>query len=190
MLPIGAALAVPSPSGVVGSRVRSVVGAFLIGSALSDIESSGIFVYTGCHQPPARCSVLWPLLTPLPVSRLGPPQVRARCVPAQPPHLPPRLDPRLRCVVPTRRIVAGLDMRFLFVGPPVSASLPPPARLPSRSWLHVVVLSHFHVLVLLQGTCTPFTTRPCWAHTHIGGYLSLARQNPQCERSPETRVFL
>ena len=57
------------------------------------------------------------------------------------------------------------SMRLLFVGPPVSASLPPHARLPSRSWLHVVVLSRFHVLVLLQGTCTPFTTRPCWAFT-------------------------
>jgi hypothetical protein len=44
MLPIGAALAVPSPSGVFGFRVRPVVGAFLIGSALHDIESSGLTV--------------------------------------------------------------------------------------------------------------------------------------------------
>lgn len=55
-------------------------------------------------------------------------------------------------------------MRFLSVGPPVSASLPPPARLPLRSWLHVVVIT-FSRMVLLQGTCTPFTTRPCWAYT-------------------------
>jgi hypothetical protein len=56
-------------------------------------------------------------------------------------------------------------MRFLFIGPPVSSSLPPPGRLPFQSWLQVIVLSHFHVTVLLQGTFTPFTTRPCWAHT-------------------------
>lgn len=59
----------------------------------------------------------------------------------------------------------GLGMRFLFVSLPASSSLPSPGRLPFRSWLQVVVLSRFHVLVLLQGTCTPFTTRPCWAHT-------------------------
>jgi hypothetical protein len=81
------------------------------------------------------------------------------------PHLPPRLNPRLRCVVPVRRIVDGLPMRFLFIGPPVSSSLPPAGRLPFQRWLQVVVLSHFHVRFLLQGTCTPFTTRPCWAHT-------------------------
>jgi hypothetical protein len=86
-------------------------------------------------------------------------------LPARPPHLPPRLNPRLRCVVPVRRIVAGLPMRFLFIGPPVSSSLPPASRLPFQRWLQVVVLSHFHVTVLLQGTFTPFTTRPCWAHT-------------------------
>jgi len=61
-------------------------------------------------------------------------------------------------------------MRFLFVGPPVSASLPSPARLPSRSWLHVVVLSRFHVPVLLQGTSTPcrMTWAPHLQHAHAG----------------------
>jgi hypothetical protein len=67
--------------------------------------------------------------------------------------------------MPLRRIVAGLTMRFLFIGPPVSSSLPPAGRLLFQRWLRVVVLSHFHVTVLLQGTFTPFTTRPCWAHT-------------------------
>ena len=33
----------------------------------------------------------------------------------------------------------GLDMRFLFVGPTVSASLPPTDRLPFRCWLRVVI---------------------------------------------------
>jgi hypothetical protein len=56
-------------------------------------------------------------------------------------------------------------MRFLSVGPPVSSSLPPAAQLPSRRWLRVIVLSRFHVRSSYPGTCTPFTTRPCWAHT-------------------------
>ena len=58
----------------------------------------------------------------------------------------------------------GLAMRFLFIGLSVSPSLPPPGRLPSRSWLQVVV-SSFSCSVFLQGTLTPFATRPCWAHT-------------------------
>jgi hypothetical protein len=28
-----------------------------------------------------------------------------------------------------------------------------------------MVVSSFSCLVFLQGTCTPFTSRPCWAHT-------------------------
>ena len=121
------------------------------------------------HQPvrpfPVFPPVVWPLLTSRGISSSGSPQIRACCFPARPPHLPPRLNPRLRCVVPLRRIVAGLDMRFLFVSPPVSSTLPPAGRLPFQRWLRVVVLSHFHVRFLLQGTCTPFTTRPCWAYT-------------------------
>src|SRR5512137_596631 len=101
-------------------------------------------------QPPACCSLLRPLLTPHRVAPAGSPQVRTRCFPARPPHLPPRLNPRLRSVVPARRIADGLPMRFLSVSPPVSASLPPPGRLPCRSWLHVVVLSRFHVRFLPQ----------------------------------------
>jgi hypothetical protein len=58
----------------------------------------------------------------------------------------------------------GLAMRFLFIGLSVSPSLPPPGRSPFRSWLQVVV-SSFSCSVLLQGTFTPFATRPCWAHT-------------------------
>ena len=55
-------------------------------------------------------------------------------------------------------------MRFLFVSPPVSSSLPPPGRLPSRSWPPVVV-SHVTMPILPQGTCTPFASSPCWAYT-------------------------
>jgi hypothetical protein len=57
-------------------------------------------------------------------------------------------------------------MWFLFIGSQVSSSLPPPGRLPSRSWPQLVIsFSCFHVSVLSQGTLTPFATRPCWAHT-------------------------
>ena len=132
--------------------------------------------------------------------------------PAQPPHLPPRVnqatslcclsrhspqgDGGCQLVVPYRHgrapprppsgqpyragCLAPLgSMRFLFIGSRVSPSLPshgrfvlhgglPPCKIPAthpfRSWLQMVV-SSFSCLVFLQGTCTPFTSRPCWAHT-------------------------
>ena len=101
MLPIGKALIVVlAQSGVIGSDVLAVVDSSLSGSVLPDIESSGLF--------PARCPVLRPLLTSRGISSSGSPQVRTRCFPARPPHLPPQLNPRLRCVVPTRRIASAL----------------------------------------------------------------------------------
>jgi hypothetical protein len=127
MLPVATALTTAWPAGVVGCGVRCEVKAFPIGSALPDI-----------------CSVLWPLLTPCPVAPAGSPQVRARCFSARPPHLPPRLDRTalLCCASSPHRV--GLPMRFLSIGPPISPSLPPPGRLPFRSWLQVVVASCFH----------------------------------------------
>lgn len=144
MLPVTTALTTTWPSGVVDCDVRRGVEAFPFGSALPDIESSGVFVYTGVFPPPARCAVLWPLLTPRQVAPAGSPQVRTRCFPARPPHLPPRLDrtASLCCASSPHRV--GLTMRFLSIGPPVSPSLPPPGRLPFRSWLRVVVGSCLH----------------------------------------------
>ena len=144
MLPVVAALTASSPSGVVGHGVLHKVGTFPFGSALPDIESSGVRVYTGVFQPPARRSVLRPLLTPRRVAPLGSPQVRTRCVPARPPHLPPRLNrsASLCCANSPHR--DRPSMRFLFVGPPVSSSLPSPGRLPCRSWLRVVGCSCCH----------------------------------------------
>jgi len=108
MLPNGEArIGVLAQTGVIGGDVRSVVDSSLSGSALPDIESSGPFVYMGCHQPPARCSVLWPLLTSRGISSAGSPQVRARCFPARPPHLLRNWTVRLRCVVPARRIASA-----------------------------------------------------------------------------------
>ena len=129
------------------------------------IETSGIFVSTGVSTPPARFGATMasadfpghflPGISP-DKSVLLPGTTAAFTSAAEP------MGFAVLCqLAPPRRP----SMRFLSVGPPVSASLPPPAKLPSRSWLHVVVLSRFHVLALLQGTCTPFTTRPCWAYT-------------------------
>jgi hypothetical protein len=56
------------------------------------------------------------------------------------------------------------SMRFLSIGSQVSPSLPSPSRSPFPSWLQMVV-SSFSCLAFLQATCTPFTSRPCWAHT-------------------------
>ena len=67
-------------------------------------------------------------------------------------------------------------MKFLFISLQVSSSLPPPGRLPFRSWLQLVIsFSCFHLSVLSQGTLTPFTTCPCWAHTRRSSQRSTAR---------------
>ena len=116
-------------------------------------------------HPRLAVSLLRRLLTSQGISALGSPQIRACCFPARPPHLPPWLNQRasLCCASSPRHV--GLLCGFCSSAHQFPASLPPRARLPSRSWLHVVVLSRFHMLVLLQGSCTPFTTRPCWAYT-------------------------
>jgi hypothetical protein len=132
MLPAAAALTTAWPSGVFGCSVRHGVGAFPFGSAL---RGSGLV---------APGTLLWPLLTPRPVAPAGSPQVRTRCFPARPPHLPPRLDrpASLCCASSPGRV--GLAMRFLSIGLPVSPGLPSPGRLPFQSWLRVVVGSCFH----------------------------------------------
>jgi len=43
-------------AGVIGTDTLSVVERPFASSVLPDIEASGLFVYAGCHQPPARCS--------------------------------------------------------------------------------------------------------------------------------------
>ena len=131
-------------TGVIGASILPAVERPLASSVLPDIESSGVFVFAGISQPPARCAVVRPLLTSLQVAPSGSPHVRTRCFPARPPHLPPRLNlvASLCCASssPRRRP----SMRFLSVSPLVSASLPSPGRLPSRSWPRVVGLSCRH----------------------------------------------
>ena len=166
MPPVATALTSAWPAGVIGFGVRHAVGAFPFGSALPDIESSGFFVYTGLFRPPARCPVRWPLLTPCPVAPAGSPQVRARCFSARPPHLPPRLGhTTLLCCASSPHHV-GLTMRFLSIGPPISPSLPPPGRLPFRSWLQVVVASCFHNRSSYRGL-SPHLQRPHAGRTQV-----------------------
>ena len=124
-------------SGVIGADVLSVVERSPVSSALPDIKSSGLF-----H--PARCAVLRPLLTPLRVTPSGSPHVRTRCFPARPPHLPRRRNRSTSLCGANSSPRRRPSMRFLSVSPLVSASLPSPGRLPSRSWLRVVGLSWFH----------------------------------------------
>ena len=139
MLPIREALIGHlAHTGVIGANVLSVVECPLASSVLPDIESSGVL--------PARCAVIRPLLTSLQVAPSGSPHVRTRCFPARPPHLParPNRATSLCCASSSRR--ARPSMRFLSVSPLVSASLPSPVRLPSRSWPRVVGLSCCHAV--------------------------------------------
>ena len=98
----------------------------------------------GPSGPRLAARAPWPLPTPRPVARSGSPQARARCFPARPPHLPPRrnLVASLCGAGSPRRV--GLGMRFLSIGPPVSAILPSAGRLPCRSWPRVAGLSCHH----------------------------------------------
>ncbi len=167
MLPIVARRSVCLPRvGFIGSLPLHAVGRPPTSSALHGIESSGVRVSTGVFQPPARSSLLWPLLTSRGISSAGSPQVRTRCFPTQPPHLPPRPNrwtslcgasssPRVGLLWDSCASACRFLLAFL-----------PPERLPSRSWLQIVIFSCFHVSVFSQGTLTPFTTRPCWAHTN------------------------
>jgi len=145
-------------SGVVGSDVLSAVGCPPTGSALPGIEFPGFRVYAGVFQPPARCTVLWPLLTSRGISSSGSPQIRTRCFPTRPPHLPPRRNRPASLCGANSPYRGRPSMRFLFVGPSVSSSLPPPGRLPCRSWLRVVVLSRLHVWSSYRGL-TPHLQR-------------------------------
>jgi hypothetical protein len=94
------------------------------------------------EQMASACPRLFPLL---PVVEPHPsPQIRARCVSARPPHLPARLNRMTSRCCARSSYRARPSMRFLFVGPPIFSSLPPHGRLPSRSWLRVVVTSCCH----------------------------------------------
>ena len=127
--------------------------------------------------------LLWPLLTSHGISSVGSPQVRTRCFPAQPPHLPPRLEPvdcsaalrrrvsspssSVRCVVPAHPPCRP-SMRFLFISSPVSSSLPPHGRLPFRSWLRVVVFFHVNHVWFSDRGLSPHLQRAHAGRTQSG----------------------
>jgi len=160
MLLAAPALKRTSPAGFIGLLILRGIVALLIGSALHGIESSGLNVYAGISLPPARCSLLRPLLTPFYRLRgKGSPQVRTRCFTAQPPHLPPRLNrsTSLCCASSSARV--GL-MRFLFIGSLLSHSLPSPGWLPFRSWPLVVIIFMFPCFGSLTGDFHPIYNAP------------------------------
>jgi hypothetical protein len=164
MLPIGAALGFTSPASVVGEwTVRSTVGTLPFGSALRWVRLPATLT----------CSHALRLVTPTTMASADFCPDRSRQISPGKNTMLPRAtaaftspgkpdDFAVLCqlVVPDRP-----SMRFLFIGSQVSPSLPSPGRLPFLSWLQMVV-SSFSCLVFLQGTFTPFTSRPCWAHTN------------------------
>jgi len=94
MLPIGLALTgILAHSGVIGSDIRSVVGCQPTSSALHQSSSLPVSSFQRvCRHPRLVARLLWPLLTSHGIFSVGSPQVRTRCSPAHPPHLPPRAN--------------------------------------------------------------------------------------------------
>ena len=163
MLPIVTTLGSTSPSGVFGGlTVRHAVRAFPCSSALRWVRLPAILT----------CNSALRLVSPTTMASADSCPDRSRQVsPGKSAMLPCATtaftstgkpdDFAVLCqlVVPYRP-----SMRFLSIGSQVSPSLPSHGRSPFRSWLQMVV-SSFSCLVFLQGTCTPFASRPCWAHT-------------------------
>ena len=132
------------------------------------IETSGVFVSTGVSTPPARFSAtmasadfprhflrgispgknaLLPCTTAAFTSTTKPMDFAAWC------QLIPSCRP---------------SMRFLFISSQVSPSLPPPGRLPFRSWLQVVVITCFHAWFSHRGLA-PHLQRAHAGRTPISG---------------------
>ena len=164
MLPIIAALGSTSPSGVIGGlTVRHAVRTFPCSSALRWV-SPPVSLFTRASRPRLISSTtmasadFWPDRS----RQISPGKsVMLPCTTAAFTSTGKPDDFAVLCqlVVPYRP-----SMRFLFISSQVSPSLPSHGWSPFRSWLQMVV-SSFSCLVFLQGTCTPFTSRPCWAHT-------------------------
>jgi hypothetical protein len=164
MLPIVTALGSTSPSGVIGGlTVRRAVRTLRCSSALRWVRLPAIFL----------CSSALRLVSPTTMASAASCPDRSRQVsPGKNVMLPCATtafastgkpdDFAVLCqlVVPYRSRMRGILVHCSQVSP----SLPSHGRSPFRSWLQMVV-SSFSCLVFLQGTCTPFTSRPCWAHT-------------------------
>ena len=162
MLPIEPALVHASPSGVVGWGVWSAVRTLPFGSALRWVRLPAILLCSSALRlvsPTTMASAdFWPDRS----RQISPGKsVMLSCTTTAFTSTGKPDDFAVLCqlVVPYRP-----SMRFLFISSQVSPSLPSHGWSPFRSWLQMVV-SSFSCLVFLQGTCTPFTSRPCWAHT-------------------------
>ena len=159
MLPIGSALGSTSPAGVVGElTVRPAVRTFPFGSALRWVRLPAILTCAGALRLVAPATMASADFCPDRSRQISPgknamlPRATAAFTSTGKPD-----DFAVLCqlVVPCRP-----SMRFLFIGSQVSPSLPSPSRLPFPSWLQMIV-SSFSCLAFLQGTFTPFTSRPC-----------------------------
>jgi len=145
MLPIRTALTgCLAHPGVIGSGVLPAVGCSLVGSALPGIESSGLWVSGSLLGTMASADFPRHFLRGTsPGKNALLPRATAAFTSAPKPE-----DFAVWCqLVPARRP----SMRFLFIGSRVPSSLPPPGRLPFRSWPRVVVSSCFHVWFSYRG---------------------------------------
>jgi len=90
-------------------------------------------------------------------------------------HLPPPLDRKASPRGASSPYCVGVNMWFLSIGRPISNSLPPPGRLPFRSWLQVVVTSCFHDRSSYRGLS------PHLQRAHAGSTKALAadRKKPR-----------
>ena len=142
MLPIGSALTgILAHSGVIGSDILSVVGCQPTSSALHARQDFRFLRLHGRDRAPGLLTLLWPLLTSHGISSVRSPQVRTRCSPAQPPHLPPRANQSISlcCASLSRRV--GLLCGSCSSARRFPLAFLPTGRSPFRSWLQVVVSS-------------------------------------------------
>jgi hypothetical protein len=167
MLPAAKTLTLAPPAGGIGSRFLHGVGTFLFGSTLHGIKSSGFTVYTDRNRSPARCSLLRSLLTPLAC-------LHARASPGKNALLPDTTAPFTSATEPVDfAVLCQLfpprrpSMVFLFISLSVSSSLPPPGRLPSRSWLQLVIRSHVSMFWFFHRGLSPHLQRAHAGRTHV-----------------------
>ena len=135
----------------------------------------------GPLSAPGSLPLLWLLLTSHGIYSVGSPQVRTRCFWTRPHHLPPRFEPAASIFVWCQLALPRRpSMMFLIISLSISSSvacrllilvrhafsarlrlLPPVGySLPKLASTGSLLIYLFSCSVLLQGTCTPFITRP------------------------------
>jgi hypothetical protein len=171
----------PARSGGIDSDVLHVVED---SSSVQPFVPSSLPVssFIRVFQPPARCSLLRPLLTFRAISCAGSPQVRTRCFRTRPHHLPPRLNRWISlCRASSSHHVGFLwcscssacPFRLAFL-PPRSVTLP---ELASTSNL----IFMFPCFGSFTGDSHPFCNAPM-----LGAHKALQRTRPShpgCNRT-------